>query len=182
MWNLSLTVELQGLIWIIFRVSFLVPILNDISRQARFFDCKIVIIILTISLNMRFGCSKESSHWDISFEYPKHMFWLRNFQICTLIISGGLFLGITKMLYERGDLYITSIWVKVFRINPLFRILRLTFHRKSASKSWIKEIIIASLISKLFRLTKHNHFSFKLSIFVAILQVLKFEFQKFWIL
>ena len=25
-------------------------------------------------------------------------------------------------------------WVKVFRINPKFRILRLTFHRKSASK------------------------------------------------
>ena len=25
-------------------------------------------------------------------------------------------------------------WVKVFRINPEFRILRLTFHRKSASK------------------------------------------------
>ena len=25
-------------------------------------------------------------------------------------------------------------WVKVFRINPEFRILRLTFHKKSASK------------------------------------------------
>ena len=25
-------------------------------------------------------------------------------------------------------------WVKVFRINPEFRILRLTIHRKSASK------------------------------------------------
>ena len=38
-------------------------------------------------------------------------------------------------------------WVKVFRINPEFRILRLSFHRKSASKFWIKEIIIASLVS-----------------------------------
>ena len=28
----------------------------------------------------------------------------------------------------------TSTWVKFFRINPEFRILRLTFHRKSASK------------------------------------------------
>ena len=37
-------------------------------------------------------------------------------------------------------------WVKVFRINPKFRILRLTFHRKSASKCCIKAIIIASLI------------------------------------
>ena len=29
---------------------------------------------------------------------------------------------------------ITYAWVKVFRIIPEFRILRLTFHRKSASK------------------------------------------------
>ena len=31
-----------------------------------------------------------------------------------------------------------SSWVKVFRINYEFRILRLTFHRKSTSKSRIK--------------------------------------------
>ena len=29
---------------------------------------------------------------------------------------------------------VLNIWVKVFRIIPEFRILRLTFHRKSASK------------------------------------------------
>ena len=40
-----------------------------------------------------------------------------------------------------------SALVKVFRINPEFRILRLNFHRMSASKCRIKEIIIASLIS-----------------------------------
>ena len=54
-------------------------------------------------------------------------------------------------------------WVKVFRIKPEFRILRLTFNRKSVSKFWI-------------------NFNFKLSIFVDILQVLKFEFKKFRIL
>ena len=27
---------------------------------------------------MCFGCSKEPSHQDGSFEYPQHMFWLRN--------------------------------------------------------------------------------------------------------
>ena len=37
-------------------------------------------------------------------------------------------------------------WVKVFRIIPEFRILRLTFHRKSASKCWIGRIIIGLLI------------------------------------
>ena len=42
---------------------------------------KIVIIFLTISLNMCFGCSKEPSHRDGSFEYPQHIFWLRNKKI-----------------------------------------------------------------------------------------------------
>ena len=36
-----------------------------------------------------FGCTKELSHRDGSFEYPQHMFWLRNkknnFQLHTLI-------------------------------------------------------------------------------------------------
>ena len=49
-------------------------------------------IFLPISLNMCFGCSKEPSHRDSSFEYPQHMFWLRLrkifFQLHTL--SGGL--------------------------------------------------------------------------------------------
>ena len=39
---------------------------------------KIVDIFLPISFNICFGCSKEPSHGDGSFEYPQHMFWLRN--------------------------------------------------------------------------------------------------------
>ena len=50
---------------------------------------KKISIILSISLNMCFWCSKELSHWDGSFEYPQYMFWLRNkknnFQLRTLI-------------------------------------------------------------------------------------------------
>ena len=48
-----------------------------------------IFFFLSISLNICFGCSKEPSHRDGSFEYPQHMFWLRskknNFQVCTLI-------------------------------------------------------------------------------------------------
>ena len=73
-------------------------------------------------------------------------------------------------------------WVKVFRINPEFRILRLTFIRKSTSKCLIKEIEIASLIKFSDYLNTINHFDFKFSIFITICQVLKFEFQKFMIL
>ena len=42
---------------------------------------------------MCFGCSKEPSHRDGSFEYPQHMFWMRNeennFPIRTLIWRPG---------------------------------------------------------------------------------------------
>ena len=48
-----------------------------------------MIIFLPINLNMCFGCSKEPSLWDGSFEYPQHMFYMRNkensFPIHTLI-------------------------------------------------------------------------------------------------
>ena len=50
---------------------------------------KLPFFILSISLNMCFGCSKEPSHRDRSFEYPPHLLWLRNnknnFQLQTLI-------------------------------------------------------------------------------------------------
>ena len=43
---------------------------------------------------MCFGCSKEPSHRDGSFEYPQHMFWLRNkknnFLVRSLILRPGL--------------------------------------------------------------------------------------------
>ena len=46
---------------------------------------KIVNIFLPISFNICFGCSKEPSDWDGSFEYPQHMFWLRNKKINFLV-------------------------------------------------------------------------------------------------
>ena len=56
---------------------------------------------------------------------------------------------------------VAHAWVKVFRINPKFRILRLTFHRKSALKSLIREIIIASLINFSDYLNLFNHLNMK---------------------
>ena len=59
------------------------------GQLSKIFERKIVIIFLSISLNLCFGCSKEPSHRDGSFEYPQHMFWLKNknnnFQLRTLI-------------------------------------------------------------------------------------------------
>ena len=56
---------------------------------------------------MCFGCSKEPSHLDGSFEYPQHMFWLRNKKIIFsyALLSGGLrvaktFLRVAKGVYK----------------------------------------------------------------------------------
>ena len=64
-----------------------------------------------------------------------------------------------SMLQDK-QIWTVWTWMKVFRINLEFRILRLTFHGKSASKCWTREIIIASLLS--FQITKRQ--SFKLEI------------------
>ena len=63
---------------------------------------KITIIFLSIVLNMCFGCSKEPSHRDGSFEYPTHMslrhkknnFLLRN-------LTWGLSIGPVKQKKKR---------------------------------------------------------------------------------
>ena len=50
-----------------------------------------VKFFLSISFNICFGCSKEPSHQDGSFEYPQHMFWWRNKKInfyTQMILSG----------------------------------------------------------------------------------------------
>ena len=41
---------------------------------------------------MCFGCSKDPSNRDVSFEYPQHMFWLKMRKIIFsyALLSGGL--------------------------------------------------------------------------------------------
>ena len=58
---------------------------------------KIAIIFLSIGLSMCFGCLKEPSYQDASFEYRQHMVRLRNkknnFQLHTLIWRPGGFMN-----------------------------------------------------------------------------------------
>ena len=58
---------------------------------------------------------------------------MSDFGLCHLPIIIGLIYSTSSFC---GDpvFQVDHTWVKVFRINPEFRILRLTFHRKSASK------------------------------------------------
>ena len=71
---------------------------------------------------MCFGCSKEPSHWDSSFEYLQHMFGMRNeenrFPKHTLIWRPGLFcifmlwLMLIIVLFSRR-VNTTSYWTTV---------------------------------------------------------------------
>ena len=75
--------------WQILRSSNFSENYSGFDKQI--FERKIVNIFLPISLIICFGCSKEPSQWDGSFEYQQHMFWLRNKKIkfwYTLLTKG----------------------------------------------------------------------------------------------
>ena len=63
-------------------ISVIKLIIQTISeakvRLNKAYKGKIVINLYPISINIFFGCSKELSHCDGSFEYPQRMFQLRN--------------------------------------------------------------------------------------------------------
>ena len=56
------------------------------SQRLNTFERKIVNIFLPISLTC-LRCSKEPSHWEDSFEYPQHLFWLRNKKIIFFVYT-----------------------------------------------------------------------------------------------
>ena len=105
-----------------------------------------MIIFLSISLNMCFGFSKEPSHLDGSFEYPQHMFLLRNKRIIFsyTLLSGGL---IVCQQFALNNIFYTSLG----GISPNFtRVINgpFLFHNYSTitlvamatetKKSWIR--------------------------------------------
>ena len=96
-------------------------------------------------------------------------------------VSNALLINNTKLTIQLaailGNPGVTHM-CENFRINPEFRIPRLTFYRKSASKCWIRKIIVASL-----RLSKHNlPFKHEIIHFCRHPAGLKCEFLKFRIL
>ena len=94
-------------------------------------------IFLPINFSICFGCSKEPSHWDGSFEYPQHMFWLR--------IKKSIFLSrtqFTKVLYH---IQRVILYTKIFSVNlwifsyPLVKTLVL-----AAQKNRLIETVLLS--------------------------------------
>ena len=60
-----------------------VPIYIGLDKE--FFERNFFYIFLTISFNICFWYLKEPSHWDGSFDYPQHMFWMRNKKVNVLV-------------------------------------------------------------------------------------------------
>ena len=71
------TVDISYMIYLKYKKIYKIYIGQDKQN----FECKNVNIFLSSNLNICFGCSKEPSQWDGSFEYPQHMFWLINKKI-----------------------------------------------------------------------------------------------------
>ena len=91
-----------------------------LHKMNKNFQRKIVNIFLPINFNIGFGCSKEPSHWDGSFEYPQHIFWLRNKKKHNFRYA----LYLTKVLqvnvYSKGSLCFESICLAVYYKMALF--------------------------------------------------------------
>ena len=92
---------------------------------SKMFECKVVNIILPISFNICFGCSKEPSQWDGSFEYSQHMFWLRNKKIIfwyalltTLIESSNQ--SVLNISYLENCIFLT---IKIFNTKYTYKLI-----------------------------------------------------------
>ena len=72
---------------------------------------------------MCFGCSKEPPHRDGSFEYPQHMFWLRNEKIIFRypLLSGGLtYATSTKTKEYQSSLFSIPQYINLETSNIVF--------------------------------------------------------------
>ena len=70
---------------------------------------------------MCFECSKEPSHRDSSFEYPQHMFWMRNkdnsFPIHTLIWRPDCFIACFVFFYFQAFKTLRSFIEKLEKVS-----------------------------------------------------------------
>ena len=124
-------------------------------QLSKTFECKSVIIFLPNSLNRCFGCSKDLTHWDGSFEYPQHMFWLRNrnnFQITSLIwrpdtiIQGAHVRHKCLSLY---DLYI-HVFPDFFGEKHLEFVYATVIQKVANETDWLKSFYCILLFHLLF--------------------------------
>ena len=132
--------------WLIFLVGICYNLIGHIRT---FFRVKFWIFFLSINLNMPFGCSKEPSHWDGSFEYTQYTIWLRNknnnIQLHTLIWQPGymhLIMNLSvslKTKFFKGDKRNIAIFLVEKSILSLFMTLIFfqSFQITLLNSSWL---------------------------------------------
>ena len=131
-------------------------------KSTKFVQRYIVIIFLPINKKMCFGCSKEPSHVDGSFEYPQHMFWLRNkkinFQLYTLIWGPGL--EWSKLSTERFHFGNSPFeeFIVLIHTGYMLEPNLIANYNKICTSDWQKMMFLAA---KLYILAIHHviHFS-----------------------
>ena len=79
----------------------------------------------SISNNICFGFSKELSHWDGAYEYPQHVFWMRNKKLFLVHIL----IGIASIKHIRNKISNTHGWSPNV-VKMIFHTLMNCFNRK----------------------------------------------------
>ena len=103
---------------------------NTYGQVLKIWGRKIVNIFLPIILNICFGCSKEPSHRDGSFEHQKHIQWLNNKKksfltlnvpIATKVVCFSRLLICLRNLYGKqcGPRSDCSYWSSLFWVHTV---------------------------------------------------------------
>ena len=91
-----------------------------------------------------FGCSKEPSYWDGSFEYPQHMFWLRNkkiiFLICNLYYIKACIYSLDVKLCEKG-----VCWTIISPMAFILQIMVQSLQHRWHLLSWCLSIALLTI-------------------------------------
>ena len=151
--------------------------LSENSSDNVFLFCFLSLTYLTVLQRVSNGYFKENYNWggpafsreggpNAYFYRNQYNLWFSRGSGPPNTPSGSTHawpLSVHRLSSVNKWLQLTSAWVKVIRIIPQFRIFRLTFHKKSVSKSWIKQILIAFFFKFIFSLFK-DHWPFNLEI------------------
>ena len=111
------------------------------------FQCKIVNIFLPIIFSICFGCSKDPPHRDGSFEYPQHMFWLKNknFLLWNALLTKGLVNIETR---RNNPLVYKSLWINTASLYSPWQLCNKVSH--------CFKCLIASKIYELWHVISNN--------------------------
>ena len=128
------------------------------GQLSNFFSVKLWLFSFTISLNICFGCSKEPSHRDGSFEHPQHSFGreIRKIIFWYAGLSGGLiaWIKILELVTYYGVTVVVLIKAQFLIKNTyIFAQFSREFNQNTDEAIWSGSSLFSSLIGKKHMLT-----------------------------